>query len=391
MNAKDPISLIANIFFFSFFGCGQQMNTATINGKIDNCPQCNVLIKEASGNGFVMVDSTRTNKKGEFMFEVELSTPKFYVVHILPEREPLMLLIEPKEEIILSIGEKNRGRNYFVTGSRGSTIVKDLNAKMNYVLETIDTLSLNFRRNVNSEKFDSIKTSIDSQYNKLIADYRTYSTRFVKENRYSLAAILALNQQYNQSEKVFNKRDDFALYQLVDSSLTAILPNNNLVKNFHENVKKMTSQLALFDRQQEMQSIGEKITLVDLPLINGTNENLSRLMGRFTLIDFWASWCNDCRANNLKLKVIHSKYSPKGFQIVQFAIDDAPEKVLKIIESDSLIWLHASDFKQWESPYLNEFHINSIPSNYLIDRNGSIVDRNLSPKRLEEVLGALLP
>jgi thiol-disulfide isomerase/thioredoxin len=391
MSTKDPISLIASIFFFSLFGCGQQSNMATINGKIDNCPQCNVVLREANGHSFVLVDSVQTNKQGEFRFEVELSSPKFLIVHVLSEKEPLMLLVEPKEEISISIGQKNRGRNYFVTGSRGSTIVKDLNSKMNLVLETIDTLSLAFRKNVNNEKFDSIKISIDNQYNKLIAEHRSYSTRFVKENRYSLAAILALNQQYNQNEKVFNRRDDFLLYQMVDSSLYAIYPNNKLVKNFHKNVKKMASQLALYDRQQEMQNIGEKISLVDLPMVIGTKENLSRLMGRFTLIDFWASWCNDCKANNIKLKAIHSKYSAKGFQIVQFAIDEVPEKVLKIIESDSLTWPQASDFKQWESPYLNEFHINTIPSNYLIDRNGVIVDRNLSPKRLEEVLGTLLP
>jgi thiol-disulfide isomerase/thioredoxin len=152
----------------------------------------------------------------------------------------------------------------------------------------------------------------------------------------------------------------------------------------------MAKQLNLYDKQQDMFNIGEYLPLPNLTLINGDEVTFRQVMGKYTLVDFWGTWCSNCENNNLLLKDIYEANFPKGFRIVQFAVDDNAEKVNTTVIADSIKWAIVADYKQWESPFLDELKINSIPSNYLIDRHGLIIDKNLTPNKLNELLNKLL-
>jgi thiol-disulfide isomerase/thioredoxin len=112
--------------------------------------------------------------------------------------------------------------------------------------------------------------------------------------------------------------------------------------------------------------------------------------GKYTLLDFWASWCYPCRKENPALVALHNKYKNANFRIVGFSLDSDKERWVRAIKNDNLKWTHVSDLKGWHSMVVSKFGIKAIPMNFLINEEGVIVAKNLYATQLDELLSRLL-
>jgi peroxiredoxin len=119
---------------------------------------------------------------------------------------------------------------------------------------------------------------------------------------------------------------------------------------------------------------------------SGTAITLSSLQGKYVLVDFWASWCKPCRAQNPTLVRLYKKYKDKGFTILGVSLDSKKEAWLKAIHDDKLVWQHVSDLKHWSNAVAKQYKISSVPQNYLLDSQGVIIGKNLNEMDLEQVL-----
>jgi len=115
---------------------------------------------------------------------------------------------------------------------------------------------------------------------------------------------------------------------------------------------------------------------------SGRQVSLSSFRGKYTLIDFWASWCKPCREETPYLVRAMKKYKNRNFTILSVSLDHDREAWLKAIKSDGLNWTHLSDLKGLGNPLSISYFIASIPGNYLIDPNGQIIARNLRGDQL---------
>ncbi len=113
---------------------------------------------------------------------------------------------------------------------------------------------------------------------------------------------------------------------------------------------------------------------------------LSKLRGKYVLVDFWASWCGPCRRENPNVKAMYEKYKSKGFDILGVSLDREETSWKKAIEQDGLIWHHISDLKGWNSEHAALYSVTSIPQTLLLDREGKIIQRNLRGEQLSEKL-----
>jgi peroxiredoxin len=125
---------------------------------------------------------------------------------------------------------------------------------------------------------------------------------------------------------------------------------------------------------------------------DGNPVKLSSFRGKYLLVDFWASWCGPCRAENPNVVKAYTKYHDKGFEILGVSLDDEKGRTnwLNAIKKDGLTWKQVSDLKAWNNEAAQLYAIKAIPQNVLLDPSGKIIAKNLRAEALDKKLAELL-
>ena len=132
---------------------------------------------------------------------------------------------------------------------------------------------------------------------------------------------------------------------------------------------------------------GQQAPLFTLNDAGGKPLSLADLKGKVVLIDFWASWCEPCRAESPNLKTQYKLYKDKGFEIISVSLDTDKDRWLKAIADDGLTWLQVSDLKGYNSAAVRSYGIGGVPSFFLIGRDGKIIaSSNLQGEALNQRL-----
>lgn len=170
--------------------------------------------------------------------------------------------------------------------------------------------------------------------------------------------------------------------------------NYRELKSLSEQLSPTLAYLPSYQELQKQLTLKQSQFIVGnpAPAINSTTDKgkpfkLSDYKGKLVLLDFWASWCTPCRAANKKLIPIYEQYKDKGFEIISFSMDDKERLWKQAIKHDGIPWVQASDLSDLGSSQVaKDYSVSQLPTIYLIDEKGVIIDQNIGIEQLTELL-----
>jgi thiol-disulfide isomerase/thioredoxin len=157
-----------------------------------------------------------------------------------------------------------------------------------------------------------------------------------------------------------------------------------------------TSSLHAQTQREKGTLIGNIAPDIIMNNTGGVVTSLYGLRGDIVLVDFWASWCTPCRRENPVVVKAYNEFKNKefkdaeGFQVFSVSLDSDKEAWLKAIEADKLDWdSHVSDLQGWRSSIAKTYQVRAIPMNFLLDKDGIIIAKNIRGEDLEKILNKL--
>ena len=385
MIKKFSSLLIATIVVF---GC--KNNVAEISGTLMK-PQAGsyIFLEELQPEQLRRIDSVVVSPDGNFTLKREISKPSFYLLKI-SDNNFLTMLLEPGDKIKMDTYFDSLSYPASLSGSKGTELMVEYNITLRRSIKKFSTLNSIYMDNINNPELASVVESLDSMAQGYLDEINKYTKDYIDNNLTSLVSLVALYQQIAPNVYVMNPSKDLSYFIKVDSALTANYSENELVATLHDQILEMKQSLQTSAPGTEEAGEGSVAPEITLPSPEGDTLKLSSTRGSVVLLDFWASWCLPCRKESPNLVKAYNKYHNKGFQIFQVSLDKTREAWIKGIKDDQLgSWIHVSDVKYWNSVVVPLYKIESIPTNYLLDKEGRIIASNLRGEQLEVKLSEI--
>ena len=141
----------------------------------------------------------------------------------------------------------------------------------------------------------------------------------------------------------------------------------------------------------------EKVQLVGKPLeLTFTTTKGDKLdlqtdyYGKVVLIDFWASWCPDCIRELPTVQEVYGKYKDEGFAVIGISLDKDAKALSNFVSKKSIPWPQYFDGKGWDNELSTKYGISEIPEMWLIDKEGHLVNTQITMGQLDDRVAELL-
>lgn len=203
----------------------------------------------------------------------------------------------------------------------------------------------------------------------------------LKENCQALVYKTIRENIQNPISIILLLRDNYLLDSPQIEELTDMLPKHiqqlPKIKNLQRN-----------SIEDNVTALGKVFIDFTLPNLAGKNITLKDVVGthRLTFIDFWASWCIPCCKDLPKIEALYKKYKKQNLTIIGISLDTDFEDWHSAVYKYHLTYPQVSDLEGFNSEVTKRYNIRSIPRNYLINQNGTIVGKDIPTDALEEAL-----
>ncbi len=382
------IAFVGVVFFCCKTKDEEDHKEFILTGELVTDEKLTLTIEELTTTDLLVLDSITTDASGKFMSRKEIDEAGFYILRANLD-DFVTLLIEPGETINLTGKAGNLRETCRVEGSDGSVLLLELNRQLHENIKKVDSLADLYRESRYSPDFEQVQYELNKAYTLIFEEHRQYVKRFIEDNPYSLASIIAL-YQYFGDKVILSETEDFEYFKNLSKSLSEVYPTNRHVIDLKKKVsdikrKKLQRQLA-----EEKLAVGNTAPEILLPDPEGNTISLSSLKGNVVLIDFWASWHQPSRITNEILRELYEEYKSLGFEIYGVSLDRTHEQWLKAIEESNINWIQVSDLRYFNSPVVSLYNVEAIPYTLLIDRKGKIAAKDIDHRQLKEYLEDLL-
>ncbi len=341
----------------------------TITGKIDGIDSGWVyLMNRQAGE---KPDSAMVSN-GTFTFKGKAATPQYCYLGIPNNgnKEYRLGFFIDNGKINIT-GKKDSVSDALITGSATQDEYKSYIASRKPINEEEEKLSKLYEL-ASAKKDTHLTDSLEKVFDILGKKEKTFIQDYAKQHPSSYVAALQVYQNFSynpavgQLDSIYNSFDTLIQNSYYGNKIKTVL---DIAKK--TDIGKAAPEFAQNDA-------------------NGKPIALSSLKGKYVLVDFWASWCGPCRAENPNVVKAFQKYHAKGFDILGVSLDEKKDKWQEAIKKDNLNWNQVSDLQGWKNSVAELYGIQGIPMNFLLDKDGKIVGKGLRGDDLEKKLDELM-
>ena len=361
-------------FVFLLVSCGKN-NKFTIEGNIKNASGSILYLEHVEVSQASILDSVKLNTNGNFRFRKErLAFPEFYRLKL--DKQLIDVAIDSTEIIKIEADSATFAKDYMIEGSENCMKIKELSILRANMANMFNKLDKSFaNKEITREEY------ID-QAQKAIDIYKETAKKYIVENLGSTVSYYALLQTINGLVifDPYNKADN-RLYGAVATQWNFRYPDSPLSMQ----VKKLslTGMKAIRAEQPLEYTVAKTIDIFDinLPAVSGSSLKLSEVaQGKITLLEFCTYFEDGSPEHNMLLAKIYEKYKEKDFQIYQVSLD-TDEHAWKNA-AVNLPWMCVRDPQSVYSDIVRWYNVNTLPTGFILNKNGEIVSR-ISYKNLE--------
>ncbi|HVM86542.1 MAG TPA: TlpA disulfide reductase family protein [Puia sp.] len=288
-------------------------------------------------------------------------------------------LVNDVSKVTINVDLASKDDFYTVENSDATKILQNLIrdlGKKNYQVGQ-DFAEIDSLKKINAP--DSVVLAAITQKNNDVESLNNFFKHFFQTSANGTVTGLALNW----ASRSFSQQEfESALYASFKK-----FPSNDLLMDMKKNYD-LQKALAQQQAQQSASAswVGQQAPDLNLPDANGKIIPISSFKGKYLLVDFWASWCGPCRAENPNVVKAYNEFRNKNFAVLGVSLDKDKDAWQQAIKEDGLAWTHVSDLKYWSSKAVDVYKFEGIPFNILIDPQGKIIGQELRGSALENKL-----
>lgn len=349
----------------------QAQNSALVHiqGKVQSMgddPKVQCFSFSGEKMKYVRAQETNIQEDGSFQLEFPFEKANLYLLKVGGERQAI-LAIDQAEKIEITVDLKNKKQAFMVQGSSGTDKFKNFKKAMETLqIQHFAELKAKAEKVVASGD-EKQMAALEKEKEEKLAEFLVDLMAEIERMGTSVATYRAIN--------FLDMNKNFDFIEKIGSKFQSQKPELEVSK-------------ALDKMIQEAKRIAIGATAPDFTLndLKGNTVELKNYRGKYVYVDFWASWCLACRIENPKLVSVYEKYHKQGLEFLGVSQDEDLEAWKKAIAKDALIWPQLLEEKQAISKL---YGVSNLPSNYLLDREGKIIAKNLNADTLAKQLAQL--
>ena len=365
------ITLATLVFACNKVGKNEYLVSGVADG-IENGKKIYIELQDETGAP--VIKDTAVIENGKFEFKGKSESIELSFIKIENEKSQLPFILE-EGEIKITYATDSLFKSK-ISGTMNNDKLQFFNNESNKISKKLAKF-----QEQNSERMRAAKTAQDTAtINMIMKEYSSYQTSlnevsktFIKDNPKAFLSVLLVENFLMRQYLTIDETKEY--FSKLDPSL--------LKTKSGENIKKT---LASFDQIQ----IGKKAPEFSAKNPDGKEISLKESLGKVTIIDFWASWCEPCRAENPNVVALYNQYHDKGLNIIGVSLDKDGAKWKEAIVKDGLTWNQISNLKFWKEPIAELYNVKAIPAMFILDVNGNIVARDLKGEALKAKVEELL-
>ena len=330
--------------------CGK--NTR-IEGTLHETPDSQVIVKLLDVNRFQVLDTVKTDAKGNFSYALDLKKAQPEFVYLFyGDRQIASLLLQQGDKVTVQTDTLG---TYTVEGSEESLKLQKVEQEYNSFIADMNNIVAR-------------ENTPENQLSRRYVSYYRDRIAYVLGNSKSLTVVPVLFQQVNPTFQVFSQPTDGIMMQAVCDSLKTVYPESRYVRALEKEAQRRISVLEMNNRLQGAEEIG--YIDISLPGLDGKNVKLSEKLGKVTMVYFWQATAEQKMFNLDALVPIYEQFHQKGFEVYAVSMDSDKAAWAAAVRNQQLPWVNVCDTRGALSPYVTSYGIGSLPMVWFIVDGG---------------------